>query len=369
MELGQAGWILVFLVAAGAVVAAGIALAGAGDAIAEETGLSRMTVGLVMLALATSLPEIATDVSAALAGAPDLAVGDLFGSSMANMAILALVDLGARRRIFPAAELRQSRLATGAITLTAVAVLGALVPSPAVIGWVGIDTILIGAGYLALLLWLRGAPVDLREVAGNSADAAPPRRETEMAAPSARRWPSVPPPAGPTSPGAPAVAATRDRRRLRRAIIVFTAATVGVVVAAPALAVSAKELAVLTGVGETIIGTALLAVATSLPELAASVAAVRIGAVDLAVGNLFGSNAFNMSILLFVDIAYTPGPLLDATSPADLVPGVGAILLTTLGLAAVLHGRAARAWRAEPDALLILAAYGAILLTMLGLPR
>jgi cation:H+ antiporter len=360
VDLGLGGLALVFVAAAAIVVAAGIVLARSGDAIAEETGLSRMTVGLILLALATSLPEIVTDVSAALVGAPDLAIGDLFGSSMANMAILALVDLVARRRVFPQTELRQARLATGAIALTALAVFAALVPSPAVVGWVGVNTIIIGAGYLAMLAWLRGAPADLRPIPAST--------------PEAGRGPALPIAvtleAGTSEAVEPPVATTgRDRRRLRRALATFGGGAVAILVAAPVLAVAGKDLAHTTGASDTFVGTALLAVVTSLPELAASIAAVRIGAVDLAVGNLFGSNAFNMSVLLVVDIAYTPGAVLDATSQTALVPGIGAILLTTLGMAAVLHGRAARAWRLEPDAILILVAYAAILLMTAGIPR
>ena len=79
---------------------------------------------------------------------------------------------------------------------------------------------------------------------------------------------------------------------LRRAAIGFAVATLAIVVAAPILAVSAKKIAETTGIGTTFVGTSLVAVATSLPELVASLAAMRLGAFDLAVGNLFGSNAF-----------------------------------------------------------------------------
>ena len=61
--------------------------------IAESTGLGRIFVGALFNAIAMSLPELGTDVAAAASDAPDLAIGDLFGSSMANMAILAIVDL------------------------------------------------------------------------------------------------------------------------------------------------------------------------------------------------------------------------------------------------------------------------------------
>jgi cation:H+ antiporter len=91
---------------------------------------------------------------------------------------------------------------------------------------------------------------------------------------------------------------------------------------------------------------------------------VRLGAHDLAVGNLFGSNAFNMAIIVFVDLAYTPGPVLGAVSMAQLVPGIGAILLMAIALGAIVQGASTRLRRGEPDAVLLLLAYvGLVLLT------
>ena len=84
--MGLLAWIAVFLIAAGLVVWAGIRLARAGDEIAERAGLSRLVVGMILMASATSLPEIVTGVSATLRGVPDLAVGNLLGAGMANMA-------------------------------------------------------------------------------------------------------------------------------------------------------------------------------------------------------------------------------------------------------------------------------------------
>jgi cation:H+ antiporter len=105
------------------------------------------------------------------------------------------------------------------------------------------------------------------------------------------------------------------------------------------------------------VGTTLLAFATSLPELVAAVAAVRIGAHDLAVGNLFGSNCFNMAALLFADVAYRPGPLLAAVHPGQAVAGISAVLLMSLALAAIVHGAETRVARLEPDAILLLLIY------------
>ncbi len=98
--------------------------------------MSRLFVGTMMLALATSLPELVTDITAARAGAPDLAVGDLFGSSMANMAILAIIDLLYRGKVWPSVELGHARVAAVAIALTAMAALSIFAQGHAP-DWVG----------------------------------------------------------------------------------------------------------------------------------------------------------------------------------------------------------------------------------------
>lgn len=91
-----------FVLSAVAVIAAGVVLARAGDVIAARTRLGSVWVGTIFLAGATSLPELATDVAAVRMGAPDLAAGDLFGSTMANMLILGLVSFSPGRELFPA---------------------------------------------------------------------------------------------------------------------------------------------------------------------------------------------------------------------------------------------------------------------------
>jgi len=323
-------WVAIFVVAGGVVVAAGTVLARSGDEIATRTGLGGLVVGMLLMAVATSLPEIATDVSAALEGAPDLAVGDLFGSSMANMAILAVIDLVHRGGVWPGVEIGHARLAAIAIALTSVAVLAVLVPPGVAVGWVGIETLLIVAGYVAAAAWMGRSRGEGRRGGHPSG---------EIIVPTG--W----------------AAAEEARHSLRFEVARFAVAAGVIVVAAPMLAWSAKGIADTTGVGQTFVGAFLLGAATSLPELVTSLAAVRIGAYDLAVGNLFGSNAFNMTILFAADLAYVPGPILAAVAPAQVVAGVGAILLMAIALAAVVHGTRTRMRRLEPDALVVLVLY------------
>jgi cation:H+ antiporter len=309
------------------VVAAGVWLAREADAIAEETGIGRLWVGTLLLASATSLPELASDVWAVRLGAADLAAGDLFGSSMANMAILALLDLRGRAAARGPATLDHALAACVAIGLNAAAVLLVLARSP-------LASLGIAPGSLALALaWVAGTRAAHRRARPAA---------TELEAPGRR--------------GAEA------RARLVRAARRFALAALAILAAAPAFAWSAKRIAELSGLGQSFVGAALLGLSTSLPELVASLAAVRLGAFDLAVGNLFGSNAFNMAVFLPLDLAQ-PGSIFAALDPVHALTGLLGVVLTSLGLAALILRAERRAALVAPDSLLMLGVYfGGLLL-------
>jgi cation:H+ antiporter len=311
-----------FAISAGIVVGAGVVLARNGDVIATRTGLGGLFVGMLLMAAATSLPEIVTDISAAASGAPDLAIGDLFGSSMANMAILAFVDLLHRGRVWPSTGLGHARLASIAIALTAIVCLGIVSPVGLRIGWIGLESVVVVAAYVLAAAWIHRS----------------------------QRGDAVLEPVGLEADGIP-------RPSVRRASLLFAGAALLVLLAAPVMARSAQGIAEATGIAESFVGVTLLALATSLPELVTSVAAVRIGAYALAVGNLFGSNALNATVVLFADAAYTPGPILAAVSPQQLVAGLGAIVLMAIATGGIVHGARLRFERGEPDAILLLLTY------------
>jgi len=319
---------LVFVLSGAVIVYAGSRLASYGDAIAERTGVGGIWIGAVLLAGATSLPELATDVSAVRMGAPDLAVGDLFGSSMANMLILAIVDLTApRRQVLRRATLDHALSACLALALTGLAtVLVVLRPGPAIGG------IEVGPSIL-LVMYLFGTRAVYRHVTRSQpAVVAEPRREGGEG----RRRPL------PT---------------LRHALIGYAVSALAILVVAPAFARAAESIAVQTGLGTTFVGAWLVGLATSLPELVASVAAVRIGAFDMAVGNLFGSNGFNMAIFFALDLAHPGGHLFAAVSPAHAITGLFGIILTSLGLAAIVYRAQRRFAMIEPDSLAIVLGY------------
>lgn len=314
-------YVLLFLASGAGVVAAGIVLAQSADGIADATGWGRVWVGAVLLAFATSLPELVTDIAAVRLESADLAAGDLFGSSLANVFILALVDrMYPRKQVLIQAAPDHALTVCLAVLLTTLAALG-IAARPEAAG-LGISPVSMAL----LVVYGGGTWVVFRHVSGRPA------------------W------AGMKAPRA-------ALQGLSRAVPRFTLAALVILVAAPVFAWSAKGVAEVTGLGATFTGTLLVGFATSLPELVSTLAAVRMGAFDLAVGNLFGSNAFNMVIFAVLDAATPGGSIYDAVRQEHIFTALSAIGLMCLGLAAILYRAKRRFALIEPGSLLILAGY------------
>ncbi|HEX6534839.1 MAG TPA: hypothetical protein VF041_09580 [Gemmatimonadaceae bacterium] len=327
--------LLTVLLTALVIVGAGTVLARSGDVIAARTRLGGVWVGSVFLALATSLPELTTDIAAVRLGAPDLAAGDLFGSSMANMLILAILNLlptGAG--LFRKAALDHVLYATVAMILTSVAAVAVLLrPTASVLG-VDLGSVLL------LLIYLVGSRAVFRH--GTVA-----RDATAIAEMSG-------------TPGTAIegnAAATPAPASLRRAMVSFLGASVVILIAAPQFARAAERLAIVTGIGTTFVGTWLVGFSTSLPELVTSLAAVRLGAFDLAVGNLFGSNAFNMTIFVVLDVVQGPGSYLGVISPVHAISALVAVALMAVAVAALIYRAEGRLKLLEPSSAIIITGY------------
>jgi cation:H+ antiporter len=351
VDVALLGWLALFALVAAVIIGAGAMLARSGDRIADRTGLGGLLVGVVLIAAATSLPEIAVTVSAAIDGAADLAVGNLLGSNMANMALLAVVDLAYRGRVWHHLSPGHGRTAAAGIALTAIAVLAILQPATLAIGWIGVASIVIFFGYLALLAWTQGSATPVVS-AGATSHAEAELGTSHGGAPSPVAV--VVPPAAPGPTRASAATVRRDLATVGVAAVI-------ILVAAPFLVMAAEGIASASGLGQTFVGASFLAFATSLPELATAVAAARIGAFDLAVGSLLGSNAFNMATILVADLAYTSGPILSAVDTSQAFVGVSAILLMALASAAIAHAARTRSVRWELSSLMTLATYALLM--------
>ncbi|MEN8374052.1 MAG: hypothetical protein ABFS34_01230 [Gemmatimonadota bacterium] len=333
-----AGALLLFTLSAAAVTAAGTRLAREGDVIAARTRLGGVWVGTVFLAIATSLPELMTGVSAIVIGAVDIAAGSLFGSNMANMLILALLTLlPAGSELFGRAHSDHALAASLAVLLTCMAGAFTLSGLPYAALGVGADSLLLLAAYLL------GTRVLFRQ----SAIARQAAAIEELTPPSAEE--PMPP-----------------ERGLRVAAAWFVGAALVVAVAAPVFATSAARVAELTGLSETIVGTWMVGLATSLPEFVTSLAALRLGAFDLAVGNLYGSNAVNMIIFVPLDAANRSGPIFSTVAPEHAISAFVAAALMGLSLAALVYRSRRRASMLEPSGLAMIALYlGGLLLVIL----
>jgi cation:H+ antiporter len=315
-----------FAVLAMLIVVAGTILTRCADAIAEITGLGRLVVGSVLLAGATSLPELTVDVTAVQLGLPDLAVGDLLGSSLMNLLILAGLDIThhSRGKMLSRAAAAHALSGTLSIALTAMVGIGLITaPLAPEISLAGVHAsiwvVAIGYG-----LGVRMVYIDQRVAL---------REAKEAGAPSEKMHPRN----GPWRFAARLVAAS--------AVVFFTG---------PRLAEVAGTLAKLSGLGESFVGTTLVALSTSLPELVTSFAAVRIGAFDLAIGNVFGSNAFNMLLFLPLDLIF-PGALLAAAHPAHAISVFSVVIASAVILMGQLYHAESRTRILEPDAWLVVA--------------
>jgi cation:H+ antiporter len=311
-----------FLVTSALIVLAAVQLAKFGDIIAVRTRLGGMFVGVILLAGATSLPEVLTTISSLAQGVPNLAAGNLLGSNMFNMFLLAVLDLLHRKdRILRKAALKHALTGSVTMFLIALVVFFILADMKARIGWVGLDSLCIILAY-GIGVWLIRANQSRRDILA---------------------------PAEPVvGPGTPP---------LRTGLIGFGIAALVLMVVTPLMVQSSAGIAEITGLGTTFVGTTLVALVTSLPEMVTTVAAVRFGADDMAIGNLFGSNMFNMMAVGMTDVFYLQGRFLGVIDPAFLLVGMLGLLMTGLGLIGNLARLERRVFYIELDALALMLLY------------
>ncbi len=301
---------------------AGFQLSRHADLIARRTGLSGGWIGMALLATVTSLPELATGItSVTLALAPNVAVGDALGSCVINLVFLVVVDFSSReepvwRRAsqghvlagafgvvmlgFALVSLLVSQLAPTAVLL--------LWPATPQLGFSLATPVLLALYLVAMRTVFSYERAHHVEVASDGQDA-----------------------------GLPST---------RQAVARFALAAAVVAGAGVWLPFVALRLAVAMGWTNSFVGSLFVAFATSLPELAVTLSALRLGAVDLAIGNLLGSTLFNVASLAVDDLFYRPGPLLAHVSPVHAVTAGSAIIMTGLAMIGLFFRPRSRVLRA-----------------------
>jgi cation:H+ antiporter len=305
-------WIILqFTLCAVVIAGAGARLSLSADRLADAYGWGRGWVGLALLATVTSLPELASGISAVtLVDAPNLAVGNALGACVVNLAFLSVVD--ALRRGQPMySEASTTHLLSagfGVVMLGFVAlslVTGAHAPA---LLHVGIYSPVLLVFYLLALRSVFGHDRAMRQAAASFAE------------PAAR---------------------TRANGEWRS----FALSAMLVLAAGTWLPDLGEQLARATGLSRSFTGTVFMAIVTTLPEMAVTLSALRLGALDMAIGNLLGSNLFNVAILAVDDLFYTRGPLLAAVAPAQAASAAAAVLmcgLVIVGLVLRPRGRVLR---------------------------
>jgi cation:H+ antiporter len=270
-----------------------------GDIIAEKSGISASWIGLILLSTATSLPELITGISSVtLAKTPDIAVGDVLGSAVFNLAILVLLDALYRQ------ESLYSRAAQGHIVSASLGLL--------LIGFAGFSLLLDYAGLstgVAHIGFYTPLIIVVYFISMRAVYSFEQRTLSSYTEQSSERYPDV---------------------TLKTAIRGYLVSAGAVMLAGVWLPFIAKDIAGMMGWGQSFVGTLLVAGVTSAPEVAVTLSALRIGALDMAIANLLGSNLFNIIILALDDLFYLDGPLLGRVNLAHALTALTAIMMSAL---------------------------------------
>ncbi len=249
--------------------------------------------------------------------------GICWGSNMVNMFMLVILDLiFYRQRILRSSLLKHALSGSLAVLMIGMAIFFMMGNLEWQIGWVGVDSLVI------ILVYLGSNWLIQNDQSLNRKEAREPQEDL----------PANTPP-------------------MWKALLGLLIAIVLLVVATPYLVSSSKEIARITGLGTTFIGTTLVAFVTSLPELVTTLAAARIGATAMAIGNLFGSNMFNIFVLGLSDLFYTKGRIMPAIDPAFLLVATLGLVMTSLALIGNLARIKRRILFIELDALFLTIIY------------
>lgn len=287
-------WLWVqFFICAALIARAGFVLSASADRLAAVHGWGRGWVGLAMLGVITSLPELASGISSVVfVDAPNLAVGNALGACVVNLLFLGVVDALQRRQpLYRHASPTHLLSAAFGIVMLGLAALGLVSGArvPAVLHLGPVSPLLLGLYLLAL------RSVQAHERGANAPVAAPVPRA--------------------------------DHRRLWWR---FALAASVVLAAGSWLPEAADRLAAAMGWSRSFVGTVFMAIVTTLPEMAVTLGALRVGALDMAIGNLLGSNLFNVTILAVDDLFYPAAPLLAVAAPVHAGTAISAIVMTGL---------------------------------------
>lgn len=320
-----------FIFSALVIVFSGIRLAKYGDMLADMLGWGKMFMGLILMASVTSLPELMTGIgSVVVVDAPDLAVADVIGSCVFNILIISVLDLFYNKKRPITNDTKIGHIISATFSIIQLSLLVMFIAMPEALGSLAsfghISTISII--FLVLYLFAMNLVYNYD------------KRNAEMA-----------------------ITHVDEQLSIKQVAIRYIAYALVVMVAAMFLPYFGEHLSEATGLGQNFFGILFISASTSLPEIVVSIAAIRMNMVDMAVGNLFGSNLFNMLILGIDDALYTKGPIVSHITKNHIIPAVFAIVITCIGITGIIY-KSKLKWKLAIDTTFIFICYIAMLILL-----
>lgn len=331
--------VFVFVLAASAVWWAGTRLPAYVVALSDKTGIGQGIAGMLVLGGITSLPELATGTTAAAIGVPLLSLNDILGSASLNLLLLALADMAMGSKPLTSVVARPVTLIQGVLSMTLFAFVGAAIG----IGggdWGGPASAwsfaIFACVVVALLISDRAERRPMWQVVN------PPDLEVAEEA----RQRSIP---------------------TGRLALALTGFSTVILVGGVTLANAGETIAIETGLSTGVVGLLIIAVATSLPEASAILGAMRHRRYELAIGEIFGSNMFNLAIILAIDLV-APGPsVIEQAGGFEIAATMLALLLTGLFVIGLIERRDRTVLRMGEDSIAAIIVYFAGVTLLLSL--
>ena len=341
-DLSLVSNLLIFAVLAAGIWLAGTYLTHLADILSDRLNFSKSATGLLFLALATSLPEVATTVTAAVEQHTELLLNNLFGGIVVQTTMLAVADFWVRGSITNYPRGAHHLLESVVLMLLLQILLAViLVGEPWGFGHVGIGSLVLGLCYILVVLLLRSSyggpqwvPIEMPDQIEGSKWVAPSSQLSHL----------------PT----------------QRLLALAAGACVVILLFGSAIVLVSELLARQTGLGAGFVGASLLAAATSLPELSTTIAAVRLGAYTLAISNILGSNLIMIALVAPADLLTMNGPILRDVDGSIGLTVIAALLVTTVLCAGLIIRRKPEFLRFGSDSWIIMFVWMTTVLLLLG---
>jgi len=331
----------IFATCAGVIWIAGVKLADTTDILSSRLHLGKALGGIIVLAVATNLPEVAITVSAALAGNLAVAVGNILGGIAIQTVVLVAMDIAMKETVpltYRAASLSLVVEAVLVVAVLIVSIMATQLPSTLIAARLTPGAVLIA------VLWVVGVWLSSKASKGL------PWQETSGTAPDGQEEPKG------HSQAKKDDASGQQGESTVRIAMVFGAAALATLAAGVLLERSGDAIAGHIGLSGILFGATVLAAATSLPELSTGITSVRMKDYQLAVSDIFGGNAFLPVLFLLAVIISGKAVLPDAQASDIYLAGLG-VLLTCVYAAGLIFRPKRQVWRMGIDSLIVLILY------------